>query len=65
MAIFGAWLFIIGLSLIPITLLIYIILDLKYTSNFIIRNSIVDIGVLCIFLEWICVIGGIALVYYF
>lgn len=65
MEVFGAWLFIIGLSLIPITLLIYIILDLKYTDDFIIRNSIFDIGVLCIFLEWVCIIGGMLLVYFF
>lgn len=65
MEIFGAWLFIIGLSLIPITLIIHIILDLKYSDNFIIRNSIVDTEMLCIFLEWVCLIGGMLLVYLF
>lgn len=65
MEVFGAWLFIIGLCLIPITLFVYIILDLNYSDDFIIRNSIIDTVLLCIFFEWLCIIGGIALVYYF
>lgn len=65
MEIFGAWLFIIGLVFLPIIFIIDLILNIKYKNNFIIRNSILDIAMWCIFLCWICIIGGILLVYYF
>jgi 4-hydroxybenzoate polyprenyltransferase len=64
MEIFGAWLFLLGIILLPIIFIIYLILDIKYKED-LIREPLFDIAMWFIFLCWMCIAGGIALVYYF
>ena len=59
---FGAWLFIIGLILLPIIFITYLILDIKY-GNIFVSDPVFDITMWCIFFCWICIASGILLVY--
>ena len=61
MEIFGAWIFLLGLILLPIIFIVYLILDVKY-SNIFITDPIFDIAMWCIFLCWVFIAGGILLV---
>lgn len=63
MEIFGAWISVLGLFLLPIIFIIYLILDIKYKEDFVIRESIFDITIWCKFICWLCIIGGMLLVY--
>ena len=65
MEIFGAWLFLLGLVLFPIIFIIYLILDIKYKDDFVIKESIFDIVMWCEFICWLCIAVGILLVYLF
>jgi hypothetical protein len=62
---FGAWLFFIGLVFNPIVFIIYVILDIKYKDDFIVREFNFDLLMPIKFLCWSCMVGGILLVYYF
>jgi hypothetical protein len=59
---FGAWLFFIGLVFNPIIIITYLILDIKY-GNVFVSDPIFDIAMWCIFFCWMCIAGGMLLVY--
>lgn len=62
MEIFGAWIFVLELILLPIIFIIYLILDIKYKDVFI-NDPVFNIAMWCIFFCWICIAGGMLLVY--
>jgi len=64
MEIFGAWIFVLGLFLLPIIFITYLILDIKYKDVFV-NDPIFDIAMWCIFFCWMCIAGGMLLVYLF
>ena len=64
MEVFGAWIFLLGLILLPIVFIVYLILDIKYKDVFV-NDPIFDIAMWCIFLCWMCIAGGMLLVYLF
>ena len=64
MAIFGAWIFLLGLILLPIIFITYLILDIKYKDVFV-NDPIFNVAMWCIFFCWICIAGGMLLVYLF
>jgi hypothetical protein len=64
MEIFGAWISLLGLFLLPIIFITYLILDIKYKED-LIREPLFDIAMWCIFLCWMCIAGGMLLVYLF
>lgn len=64
MKIFGAWISVLGLILLPIFFIMYLILDIKYKDIFV-KDSLFDIAMWCIFLCWVCIAGGMLLVYLF
>ena len=61
---FGAWLSLLGLFLLPIIFITYLILDIKY-GNVFADDPVFDIAMWCIFLCWVCIAGGMLLVYLF
>ena len=65
MEIFGAWLFVIGIVLFPIIFITHLILDIKYTDDFAIRDFIFDIAMWCNLFCWAFIAGGILLVHFF
>lgn len=65
MAIFGAWLFIIGLFLHPIISIISCILSTKYKDDIDLSNIILNISNCLQFLCWLFMAGGMLLVYWF
>ena len=62
MEIFGAWVFLLGLVSLLIIFIIYLIVNIKY-GNIFTSNPIFDIAMWCIFLCWMCIAGGMLLVY--
>ncbi len=62
MEIFGAWISLLGLFLLPIIFITYLILDIKY-GNVFVSDPIFDIAMWLIFLCWMCIAGGMLLVY--
>ena len=62
MEIFGAWISVLGLFLLPIIFITYLILDIKYKED-LIREPLFDIAMWCIFFCWMCIAGGMLLVY--
>lgn len=59
---FGAWLSLLGLFLLPIIFITYLILDIKY-GNVFVNDPIFDIAMWLIFFCWMCIAGGMLLVY--
>ena len=64
MAAFGAWIFVLGVILLPIVFITYLIIDIKY-GNVFTNDPIFEILMWCIFLCWICIASGMLLVYLF
>lgn len=62
MAIFGAWLFIIGLILHPIIFIISCILSTKYKDDSYLNEIILNISNCLQFFCWMLIAGGILLV---
>ena len=62
MEVFGAWISVLGLFLLPIIFITYLILDIKYKEG-LIREPLFDIAMWCIFFCWMCIAGGMLLVY--
>lgn len=60
--VFGAWISVLGLFLLPIIFITYLILDIKYKED-LIREPLFDIAMWCIFFCWMCIAGGMLLVY--
>jgi hypothetical protein len=61
MEVFGAWISVLGLFLLPIIFITYLILDIKYKED-LIREPLFDIAMWSIFFCWMCIIGGMLLV---
>ena len=62
MEVFGAWISVLGLFLLPIIFITYLILDIKY-GNVFVSDPIFDIAMWFIFFCWMCIVGGMLLVY--
>ena len=62
MEVFGAWISVLGLFLLLIIFITYLILDIKYKED-LIREPLFDIAMWCIFFCWMCIAGGMLLVY--
>ena len=65
MAVFGAWLFIIGLFLHPIIFIISCILSAKYKDDIHINNIVLDVSNFLQYLCWMFIVGGMLLVHLF
>ena len=65
MEVFGAWLSLIGLFLHPVIFIIGCILSTKYKDDSYINEIVLNVSNCLQYFCWVCVAGGMLLVYLF